>query len=89
MGRPTTFPLALPEWYAPLTRAYNQVAPRMHTRRLLEDGRGALWYDDQRQPVAFFAFKAGPAPVPGSLHDLVSDSVLFAGPVEPGRIYAI
>ena len=88
MGRPTPFPLRLPDWYAPLTRAYNQVAPDMHRRRLLPDGAGALWYDVQKRPAAFFAFRDGPAPVTGPMRDLLADQPA-TGTVEAGHIYAI
>jgi hypothetical protein len=56
LGRSEPFPPPLPEWFAPMTRAFNRVSPRMATRRLVQGG--ALWLDDQGQPAAFFAFDA-------------------------------
>ena len=55
LGRPAPFPPALPDWFAPLTRAFNQIAPRMETRRLVKGG--AFWSDSEGRPAAFFAFE--------------------------------
>ena len=55
LGHPEPFPPALPEWFAPLTRAFNLVSPGMD-RRVLVPG-GALWFDRQGLPSAFFAFE--------------------------------
>ena len=70
LGRTEPFPLRLPDWHAPLTRAFNEVESRMHRRQLLT--HGALWFDADDQPVAFFAFADGDTPVDATFTDLVS-----------------
>lgn len=57
LGHAEAFPLPLPEWHGPLSRAYNCVSARMHRRRLLPEG--ALWYDAAGRPAAWFAFADG------------------------------
>lgn len=57
LGHAEPFPLPLPAWFAPLTNAFNQVSARMHRRRLLPEG--ALWYDRDGNPAAWFAVTDG------------------------------
>jgi hypothetical protein len=90
LGRPEPFPPALPEWFTPLTLAYNRVAPRMETRRLVDGG--ALWLDADGVPAAFFAFKDAPA-IPGltgefRLTDLLTGDAEADTP-RAGRIYSL
>ncbi len=68
-----TFPLDLPEWFAPLTCAYNKVAPRMYSRMLMPDG--VLWLDSNQHPSAYFAFEASNLPIPDvHARDLTTDA---------------
>lgn len=86
LGRPEPFPLRLPDWHAPLTRAFNQVEPLLHRRQLLP--HGALWFDANDQPSAFFAFADGDAPVDATFTDLVSGEERRES-LQAGRIYKI
>jgi len=93
LGRPTPFPPALPDWFAPLTRAYNQVAPRMESRRLVKGG--ALWHDAQGRPTAFFAFE-DLTEIPGleapvSLCELLTQQMQAPGKLtlRQGHIYQV
>jgi len=93
LGRPAPFPPALPDWFAPLNRAFKEVAPRMESRRLVKGG--ALWLDSQGEPSAFFAFEDFTA-IPGlkssaSLTDLLTNETQNAGELDlrRGRIYEV
>ena len=56
-GHAESFPPALPNWYAPLTTAFNQISNRMHRRILLDTG--AMWYDQDGHPSCYFAITPG------------------------------
>ena len=93
LGRPAPFPPALPDWYAPLTCAFNQVASRMENRRLIKGG--ALWTDADGRPSAFFAFEdlKGIEGFQGSatLNDLITHEKQDADKpdLRKGRIYEV
>jgi hypothetical protein len=91
LGRPEPFPPALPDWYAPLTRAFNEVEPRMQTRKLLKDG--ALWFAATGQPSAYFAF-ADSAKIEGvpnvvTAIDLLAEKPEKATRFREGQIYQL
>lgn len=90
MGHPAEFPLPVPEWVAPLNRAYAKVEAHMRFREVLEDGAGVLWRDAQRHSSAMFAFQDGTFTFETSVVDLMTGKKLPAGPaqVENGHIYA-
>lgn len=82
LGHAEPFPWPLPEWFAPMTLAYNRVSSRMHRRRLLPEG--ALWYDAQDRPAAWFAFAGGcgdPELQRPDWHPLVGPGVSAAGSI--------
>ncbi len=54
MGRPEPFPVALPDWFASLTRDFNAVVNTMEKRILYSTG--ALWLDSNGVPAVWFAF---------------------------------
>ncbi|HEY3330997.1 MAG TPA: hypothetical protein VGK19_13300 [Capsulimonadaceae bacterium] len=90
-GKPAPFPLTLPEWYTPLTNAYLQVAPRMHTRELLEDDAGVLWRDETGAPSALFVMTDGNYTFDAPATDVTTGAALPAGPanVAAQHIYRI
>lgn len=87
LGHPELYPLELPDWFGPLTAAFNRVVDTMHSRRLLPEG--ALWSDAQGKNSAFFAFRTGdiPSNLKGELFDLLTNS--HSSTVEEGKIYQI
>ena len=92
LGRPEPFPPPLPDWFAPLTHAYNRISDRMISRRLTEVG--AMWLDAERQPAAFFAFSDGEVEgVPHNLRltDLLKNETrsLDERRVRAGQIYGL
>ncbi len=89
MGKPSVFPLPLPEWLAPLNRAYAQVEPRMRRREVLEEGRGVLWRDECRAPSALFPFRDDTFHFEGGAVDLMTGERKDGlAPVVTGHIYA-
>ena len=90
MGHPAAFPLPVPEWLAPLNRAYAQVEERMRFREVLEEGAGVLWHDGQRAPAALFAFRDGQFAFEREALDLMTGECIASGlaPVSNGHIYA-
>lgn len=57
VGHPEPFPLPLPEWFTPLTQAFNSIEPRMCRRLLVPEG--VLWLDEQDVPAALFGTRNG------------------------------
>lgn len=84
LGHAEPFPWPLPEWHAPLTNAYNRVSARLHRRRLLPEG--ALWYDADGRPAAWFAWSPGCADP--ELQRPGWTALVGAGPGEAGCICA-
>ncbi len=87
IGHPEEFPLALPDWFAPLTRAFNEVESVMHFRRLLPEG--VLWLDASNDPSAFFSYVDGEPPgdaMSGLMDALTKEP---ASAVRKGHIYRI